>query len=156
MAKVNLKNVTKSDSSGRGKELIKDLSLEFPDRELTVLVGAPRCGITSIIRMIAGLDRPSSGEIFIDDRCVNEVKPNDRDVALVPAQSVPYPRMSVNEHLVLGATLRKRPKAETDKRAATAAELTGLKDFLQNKPESLNTEQRQRLAIARAIALNPK
>ena len=156
MAKVSLKNVTKTYPGQSGKDAIKDLSLEIQDREFVVLVGPPDCGMSSVLRIIAGLEEVSTGNIFIGDRCVNEIAPKDRDIALVPHDYVPYPRMSVQENLAFPMTQRKLPKAEIKKRVLAAAGLVGLQDLLEREPRSLSRDQRQRVAIARAIAFQPK
>lgn len=158
MARVSLKNVTKTCSGERGRDLpvIKELHLEIQDGALVALVGPPKCGISSVVRMIAGLDEVSDGDVFIGDRRVNDVAPEDRDVAMVPQSYVPYPRMSVYDNLAFALTIRKFREAEIKKRVQAAAELLRLQDLLERKSEALSGEQRQRLAIARGIALKPK
>ncbi|HEX7517673.1 MAG TPA: ATP-binding cassette domain-containing protein [Chthoniobacterales bacterium] len=158
MARVSLKNVTKiyPDKTGRNVTAIHDLDLEIQDREFVVLVGQPNCGISSIVRMIAGLDDISKGEIFIDDHCVHDMSPKDRDIAMVSQNYAPYPRMSVYDNLAFGLKLRKLPNAEIGKRVLAAAGILGLEELLERKPEFLSGQQRQRVAIARAIALRPK
>ena len=156
MAKVSLKDVTKTYPGKSGKDAIKDLRLEIQDREFIVLVGPRNCGISSVLRMIAGLDDVSNGDIFISDRCVNEIAPKDRDIALVPQDYVLYPRLSVHDNLAFGLTRRRLPKAEIKKRMLAAAGLVGLQDLLEREPKSLSSEQRQRVAMARAIAFHPK
>jgi multiple sugar transport system ATP-binding protein len=106
--------------------------------------------------MIAGLEDVSEGDIFIGDRRANDLPPKDRDVALVPQNYTPYPRMSVHDNLAFGLKLRRFPSAEIKKRVVAAAEILGLQELLERKPESLSGEQLQRVAIARAIALQPK
>jgi multiple sugar transport system ATP-binding protein len=158
MAKVSLKNVTKiyPGKNGRDVTAVNDLNLEIQDHEFVVLVGPRNCGISSIVRMIAGLDDISKGDIFIGDRRVNDMPPKDRDIAMVSQSYAPYPRMSVYDNLAFGLKLRKFPNAETKKRVLAAAGILGLQELLERKPESLSSEQRQRVAIARAIALQPK
>ena len=158
MANVSLKNVTKiyPGKNGRNIAAISDLDLEIQDREFVVLVGPPNCGISSVVRMIAGLDDISNGDIFIGDRRVNDMSPKDRGIAIVPQDYVPYPRMSVYDSVAFGLKLRKSPNAEIKKRVLAAAGILGLEELLERKPESLSGEQRQRVAIARAIALQPK
>lgn len=136
--------------------MLENFSLEIPDHEFVVLVGPPKCGLSSIVRMIAGLEQVSNGDIFVGERCVNGVPPKDREIAFVPQSYVSYPGMRVRDNLALGLTLRKFPNAEIKKRVAAAGELMGLQELLEHKPEALPSEQRQRLAIARAIALHPK
>jgi multiple sugar transport system ATP-binding protein len=158
MAKVSLKNVTKVYTGKDGRKVIavSDLDLEIQDREFVVLAGPPNCGISSIVRMIAGLDHPAQGEIFIGDRRVNDRPPKDRDIAVVSQNFAPYPAMSVRDNIAFGLKQRKFPSAEVKKRVLSVAEIAGLQDLLERKPESLSAEQRQRVAIARAIALQPK
>lgn len=158
MASISLKHVTTSnpDKNGRDGSAVSDLDLEIQDRELVVLLGTLNSGISSVVRVIAGLDEVVKGDIFIDDRRVNDLAPKARDIALVPQSYVPYPRMSVGDNLAFTLTLRKFPKAEIKKRVLAAAGLLGLQDALERKPESLSGEQGQRVAIARAIALQPK
>lgn len=156
MASISLKHVTTTNPDGRDGSALSDLDLEIQDREFVVLLGPPNSGISSVVRVIAGLDEVAKGDIFIGDRRVNDLEPKARDIALVPQSYVPYPRMSVADNLAFGLTLRKFPKAEIKKRVLAAAGLLGLQDSLGRKPESLSGEQRQRIAIARAIALQPK
>jgi multiple sugar transport system ATP-binding protein len=158
MANVCLKNVTKiyPGRNGRDVTAVKDLDLEIQDREFVVLAGPPNCGMSSIVRMIAGLDDISKGDIFIGDRCVNDVPPKDRDIALVSQNYTPYPGMSVYENLAFGLGLRKFPSAEIKKRVKAAAETLGVQELLDRKTDFLSDEQRQRIAVARSLALQPK
>lgn len=158
MANVSLRNITSVSSGKSGERVaaVSELSLEIQDREFVVLVGPPDSGVSSIIRLIAGLHDISKGEIFVGDRRVNDVAPKDRDVAMVHRDYSPYPRMNVQENLAFGLKKRRFSDAEVKKRVAVAAEALGLKDRLKDKAESLSDEQRQRLAIARATALQPK
>jgi multiple sugar transport system ATP-binding protein len=158
MANVSLKKVTSiyPGKDGRDITAVNDLDLEIQDRELVVLTGPANSGISSIVRMIAGLEEVSKGDIFIGDRRANDLPPKDRDVALVPQDYTPYPRMSVYDNLAFGLKLRGFPSAEIKKRVGAAVEILGLQELLERKPESLSGEQRQRVAIARAIALQPK
>ena len=158
MASISLRNLSKvyPGQNGRNLNAVSDLNLEIQDREFVVLAGPPNCGIASVVRLIAGLDEASQGEIFVGDRRVNDLAPKDRDVAMVPHSYVPYPRMSVYDNLAFALTLRKIPKPEIKKRVLAAAGLFGLQELLERKPGSLSGEQGQRVAIARAIALQPK
>jgi multiple sugar transport system ATP-binding protein len=158
MAKVSLKNVTKIYPGKNRKDVtaVNDLDLEIQDREFVVLVGPPDCGISSILRMIAGLDDISKGDIFIGDHRVNDMPPKDRNIATVSQNHAPYPRMSVYDNVAFGLKLRKFPNPEIKKRVPAAAGILGLQDLLKCKPESLSGEECQRVAIARAIALQPK
>src|SRR5436190_12121238 len=158
MANVRLKNITKvrPGKNGRDITVINELSLEIQDREFVVLVGPPRCGISTIFRMIAGLEDISKGEIFIGDRHINDLPPKDRDIAMVFQNYLPYPRMSVYDNLAFGLKQRKFSDAEIKKRLLAVAEILGLQELLEHKSNSLSGEQRQRLAIGRATALQPK
>jgi multiple sugar transport system ATP-binding protein len=158
MAKVSLQKVAKVYPGKNGQDVtaIHDLDLEVQDREFVVLVGPPGCGISSVVRMIAGLDEISRGEICIDDRPVNDLRPKDRDVALVSQDHTLYPRMSLFDNLAFGLKRRKFPPAELKKRVLGAAAVLGLQELLEHEPKSLSREQRQRVAIARAVALQPK
>jgi multiple sugar transport system ATP-binding protein len=158
MAKVTFKNVTKSCPGRSGREVSggNGLNLEIEDGELVVLAGPPSCGISSIVRMIAGLDDISKGDIFIGDRRVNDLPPKDRDIAVVSQNYTPYPRMPVYDNLAFGLRLRRFPSAEIKKRVVAAAEILGLQELLERKTESLSGEQRQRVAVARSLALQPK
>jgi multiple sugar transport system ATP-binding protein len=158
MAKVSLKGVTKiyPGKNGRDGTAVNGLDLEIQDHEFVVLAGPPKCGMSSVVRMIAGLEDISKGDIFIGDRRVNDLPPKDRDIALASQNYMPYPRMSVHDNLAFGLKLRKFPGAEVKKRVVAAAGILGLQELLERKPESLSAEQRQRLAVARAIALQPK
>jgi len=158
MAKVSLKDVNKvyPGKDGRDVAAVNDLALEIQDREFVVLAGPRNCGISSVVRMIAGLEDISKGDILIGDRRVNDLPPKERDIAMVSQNYVPYPRMSVHDNLAFGLKRRKFPGAEIKKRVAATAEILGLHDLLESKPESLSAEQRQRLAVGRALALQPK
>jgi multiple sugar transport system ATP-binding protein len=158
MASVSLKNVTKihPGKNGRDVTVVNDLNLEIQDRELVVLVGPHNCGISTVVRMIAGLDDISAGDIFIGGRRVNDMPPKDRAMAMVSQDYAPYPRMSVRDNLAFGLKLRKFPNAEIKKRVLAATGILGLQELLERKPESLSSEQRQRVAIAHGIALQPK
>jgi multiple sugar transport system ATP-binding protein len=158
MARVSLTNVTKVHSGKNGRDVtaISALDLEIQDRDFVVLVGPPNCGISSIVRMIAGLDDISTGDIFIGDHRVNDLLPKDRGIAMVSQNYVPYPRMSVYGNLAFGLKLRKFSDAEIKKRVLAAAGIFGLQELLEHKPESLSGEQRQRVSLARATALQPK
>jgi multiple sugar transport system ATP-binding protein len=132
------------------------LNLEIQDHEFVVLTGPAHCGISSIVRMIAGLDPVSKGDVFIGDRRANDLPPKDRDVAMVSHDYAPYPRMSVYENISFGLKRRKFPSAEIKKRVQAAAEIVGLEEVLESKPQSLSSAQRQYVALARAVALQPK
>lgn len=158
MANVSLGNITSACPAKDGRDLpaVSDLNLEIHDHEFVVLTGPAHCGISSIVRTIAGLDAVSKGDIFIGDRRVNDLPPKDRDIALVSRDYAPYPRMSIHENLAFGLKRRKFPDAEIKKRVLAAAEIVGLQELLESKPQSLSSAHRQRIALARAIALQPK
>ncbi|OPZ87822.1 MAG: sn-glycerol-3-phosphate import ATP-binding protein UgpC [bacterium ADurb.Bin429] len=146
MAQVRLLNVTK----------VHDLSLDIADQEFMVFVGPSGCGKTTALRMIAGLEEITAGEIWIDEVKVNDIPPKDRDIAMVFQNYALYPHMSVFENMAFGLQLRKVPKAEIKARVEQAAAMLGLADLLKRKPKQLSGGQRQRVALARAIVRQPK
>ena len=135
---------------------VDDLCIEIQDREFAVLVGPSGCGKTTALRMIAGLEKETSGEIFIGDRRVNDVSPKDRDIAMVFQNYALYPHMNVRDNLGFGLKMRKFPKAEIDQRVQEAADILGIHDLLERKPKQLSGGQRQRVAVGRAIVRKPK
>ena len=153
MAQVILKDLTKSFKSVTA---VNKMNLEIKDKEFLVLVGPSGCGKTTALRMIAGLEEATDGEIFIGDRLVNDVSPKDRDIAMVFQNYALYPHMSVYDNMAFGLKLRKVPKNDIQARVQEAAELLGLKDLLQRKPKQLSGGQRQRVALGRAIVREPK
>jgi multiple sugar transport system ATP-binding protein len=158
MANVSLRNISgvSPRRNGEPQAVIDGLNLEVQDREFLVLLGPPGSGPSTVVRIVAGLDGISQGEIFVGDRRINDLAPKDREVAMVPNNYVPYPRMSLHNHLAFGLKQRKFSNTEIEKRVRDAAQVLGLGELLKQKPESLSGEQRQRLAIARAAALQPK
>ena len=134
---------------------VKDLNLEIGDGEFMVLVGPSGCGKTTSLRMIAGLEEISSGELRIGDRVVNDVPPKDRDIAMVFQSYALYPHMSVRDNLAFGLKLRKVPKPEIERRVKEAAETIQLQNLLDRKPKELSGGQRQRVALGRAIVREP-
>ena len=154
MAKVTLKNVYKRYDSK--VTAVKDLNLEIRDKEFMVLVGPSGCGKTTALRMIAGLEEISDGDIAIGERVVNDVSPKDRDIAMVFQNYALYPHMSVYENMAFGLKLRKVPKADIDRRVNEAAKLLGIESYLQRKPKALSGGQRQRVALGRAIVREPQ
>jgi multiple sugar transport system ATP-binding protein len=158
MAKVTLKKVVKIYPGQNGRDItaVRDLDLELQNHEFVVLLGPPGSGLSSIVRMISGLDQISKGDIFINDRRVNDLPPAARDVAFVSGDHAFYPRMSVFENLAFGLKMRKFPAAEIKRRVLAAADVLGVQELLERKPQTLSPEQRQRVAIARAVALQPK
>ncbi len=153
MAEVVMTNLTKTFKS---VVAVNNVSLKIEDKEFLVLVGPSGCGKTTALRMIAGLEEITSGEIKIGDRVVNEVSPKDRDIAMVFQNYALYPHMSVYDNMAFGLKLRKVPKLEIKRRVQEAADLLGLGDYLQRKPKQLSGGQRQRVALGRAIVREPK
>ena len=153
MANVVLKDLTKMF---KNIVAVNNVSLEIKDKEFLVLVGPSGCGKTTALRMIAGLEEASSGEIFIGDRLVNDVSPKDRDIAMVFQNYALYPHMSVYDNMAFGLKLRKFPRQEIKRRVKEAADLLGLHDLLERKPKQLSGGQRQRVALGRAIVREPK
>ena len=154
MASLSLKNVCKVYSNGF--EAVKDLNLEIADKEFIIFVGPSGCGKSTTLRMIAGLEDISSGELRIGERLVNEVEPKDRDIAMVFQNYALYPHMTVYENMAFGLKLRKVPKDEIDKMVKEAAKILDLTPLLDRKPKALSGGQRQRVAMGRAIVRNPK
>jgi multiple sugar transport system ATP-binding protein len=158
MAKVTVQNVYKIYPGEKGRDVtaVTDVSLEIQDREFVVLVGPSGCGKSTTLRMIAGLEEISKGDIYIGDRRVNDVPPKDRDIAMVFQNYALYPHMSVYDNLAFGLKLRKYPKPEIKKRVMDAAGILGIEDLLDRKPKALSGGQRQRVAVGRAIVRQPK
>ncbi|MFZ5816840.1 MAG: ABC transporter ATP-binding protein [Bacillota bacterium] len=152
MAKVSLRHVFKNFGEVK---VVKDFNLEIADREFIVFVGPSGCGKSTTLRMIAGLEEISDGEIYIGERLVNHVAPKDRDIAMVFQNYALYPHMNVYENMAFGLKLRKFSKQEIDKRVKEAAEILGLSNLLGRKPKELSGGQRQRVALGRAIVRNP-
>jgi multiple sugar transport system ATP-binding protein len=135
---------------------VRDLSLEGEEGEFLVLVGPSGCGKTTALRMIAGLEEPTSGRISIAGTAVNGVQPRDRDIAMVFQNYALYPHMCVRDNLAFGLKQRRTPKAEIEQRVAEAAAMLGLEPLLERKPKELSGGQRQRVALGRAIVRRPK
>ena len=153
MAGVLLDHVTKKYSEVTA---VSDLNIQIQDREFLVLVGPSGCGKSTALRMIAGLEEITGGDIYIGDRRVNDVAPKDRDIAMVFQSYALYPHMSVYDNMAFGLKLRKRPKQEIERRVKEAADLLGLQNLLQRKPKQLSGGQRQRVALGRAIVREPQ
>src|SRR3990172_1079747 len=153
MAKVILKDVTKFFPGNI--QAVKEVSLEVSDKEFLVLVGPSGCGKSTTLRLIAGLEEISSGEIYIDTQLVNDVPPKDRDIAMVFQNYALYPHMTVYDNMAFGLKLRRYPKREIETRVNDAAELLGIKELLKRKPKALSGGQRQRVAVGRAIVRKP-
>ncbi|TMR96682.1 ABC transporter ATP-binding protein [Nonomuraea basaltis] len=154
MASIVLTNVDKIYAGG--VKAVDGLNLEIKDGEFMVLVGPSGCGKSTALRMIAGLEDISGGEISIGDKVVNHLPPKDRDIAMVFQNYALYPHMTVEENLAFGLKLRKMPKAEIQKRVNDAAKMLGLDTYLKRKPAALSGGQRQRVAMGRAIVREPQ
>src|SRR3954466_6129080 len=154
MAEITFDNVSKT--YGDGFRAVSDLNLDVQDGEFVVFVGPSGCGKTTALRMIAGLEEVSEGDIRIGDRVVNNLPPGARDVAMVFQNYALYPHMTVAENIGFALKLRKVPKAEARKRIARTADIIGLTDHLDRKPRQLSGGQRQRVAMGRAIVREPQ
>ncbi len=154
MGEIILKNVTKIYPGNA--PAVKDISFNVSDKEFFILVGPSGCGKTTVLRMIAGLEEISGGEIYIDGQRINDVPPKDRDIAMVFQNYALYPHMKVYDNMAFGLKLRGYSKSEIDKRVREAAEMLGLTKFLNRYPKALSGGQRQRVAVGRAIVRKPK
>jgi len=154
MAGVTLKNVHKTYPGN--VQAVQAVDLEIKDKEFLVLVGPSGCGKSTILRMIAGLEEVTEGEIWIGDDLVNDVPPKNRDIAMVFQNYALYPHMSVEENLAFGLKLRKYPKSEIESRVNLAADILDIRHLLQRKPKALSGGQKQRVAVGRAIVRKPK
>src|ERR671927_932516 len=153
MALVALRKVVKMFDK---TPAVQGIDLDISDREFVVLVGPSGCGKTTTLRMIAGLEEATSGEIFIGDQLVNDVPPKDRDIAMVFQNYALYPHMTVYENMSFGLKLKKFPKSEIKARVENAARILDITDLLDRRPKQLSGGQRQRVAMGRAIVRNPK
>ncbi|HYU20799.1 MAG TPA: sn-glycerol-3-phosphate ABC transporter ATP-binding protein UgpC [Chloroflexota bacterium] len=152
MAGVSLDHVTKQF----GEVLaVNDLTIQIHDKEFLVLVGPSGCGKSTALRLVAGLEELTGGDIYIGDRRVNDVAPKDRDIAMVFQSYALYPHMTVYDNLAFGLKLRKTPKSEIERRVKEAADILGLANLLKRKPKQLSGGQRQRVALGRAIVREP-
>jgi len=156
MANVSVQHVSKTYSAEKQIRAVQDLSLEVNDHELVVLVGPSGCGKTTILRMIAGLEHVSSGDISIGGKRVNDMPSKDRDIAMVFQSHALYPHMSVFDNLAFGLRFRKFPKTEIKKRVTEAAAILGIESHLDRRPGALSGGERQRVAVGRAIVQQPK
>ncbi|MBI2870220.1 MAG: sn-glycerol-3-phosphate ABC transporter ATP-binding protein UgpC [Candidatus Omnitrophica bacterium] len=154
MAEVRLEKVTKRFSDD--VEAVRAIDLKVSDREFVVLVGPSGCGKTTTLRMVAGLEEVSAGDIYIGGRRVNDVAPKEREIAMVFQNYALYPHMSVYENMAFGLKLRRYPKAEIRKRVEEAAVILGLEKMLDRRPKALSGGQRQRVALGRAIVRKPQ
>jgi multiple sugar transport system ATP-binding protein len=153
MAQVVLKDLAKKFDE---VVAVRDVNLQIKDKEFIVLVGPSGCGKSTTLRMIAGLEEISSGEIYIGERLVNDLPPKDRDIAMVFQNYALYPHMTVYDNMAFGLKMRKFPKAEIDTRVREAAQMLGIQELLNRKPRQLSGGQRQRVAVGRAIVRHPQ
>jgi multiple sugar transport system ATP-binding protein len=153
MASVTYQNVYKKFGDVAA---VDNLNIHVDDKEFLVLVGPSGCGKTTALRLLAGLEEITSGEIKIADRVVNDVAPKDRDIAMVFQSYALYPHLSIYDNMAFGLKLRKTPKEEIKRRVGEAAEILGIQDLLNRKPRQLSGGQRQRVAVGRAIVREPK
>src|SRR5436190_15720113 len=153
MAQISLRNVSKTYKGG--SKAVDNVSLGVENKEFLVLVGPSGCGKSTTLRMIAGLEEISEGNIWIGDRLVNDVPAKDRNIAMVFQNYALYPHMTVFENMAFGLKLRKYPKAEITKRVNEAAEILGIKRYLDRKPKQLSGGERQRVALGRAMVRKP-
>ncbi|MFO7938055.1 MAG: sn-glycerol-3-phosphate ABC transporter ATP-binding protein UgpC [Kiritimatiellia bacterium] len=154
MATVKLENINKQYDNGA--HAVIDFNLDINDQEFVVLVGPSGCGKSTTLRMIAGLENATGGTISIDDKCVNNIPPKDRDISMVFQNYALYPHMKVYENLAFGLKLRKIPKPEIIARVNEAARMLGLEDLLDRLPKQLSGGQRQRVALGRALVRKPR
>jgi multiple sugar transport system ATP-binding protein len=154
MASLQLKNIKKT--YGNGITAVNDFNLDIEDKEFIIFVGPSGCGKSTTLRMVAGLEEITEGELWIGDKLMNDVAPKDRDIAMVFQNYALYPHMTVYDNMAFGLKLRKTPKAEIDKRVKEAARILEIEHLLDRKPKALSGGQRQRVAMGRAIVREPK
>ena len=154
MASLSLKGIGKRYPNGF--EAVKDFNLEIEDQEFIIFVGPSGCGKSTTLRMIAGLEEITTGDLFIDGKQMNEVEPKDRDIAMVFQNYALYPHMTVFDNMAFGLKLRKVPKEEIEQKVLEAAKILDLEQLLDRRPKALSGGQRQRVAMGRAIVRNPK
>ncbi len=154
MASLSLRNIKKVYS--QGVTAVQEFNLEIADKEFIIFVGPSGCGKSTTLRMIAGLEEITEGELYIDDKIVNDIEPKDRDIAMVFQNYALYPHMTVYDNMAFGLKLRKTPKAEILKTVTEAARVLDIEHLLDRKPKALSGGQRQRVAMGRAIVREPK
>ncbi len=154
MASLSLRHINKRYPGGF--HAVKDVNLEIIDKEFIILVGPSGCGKSTTLRMIAGLEEISDGELYIGDRLVNDIAPKDRDIAMVFQNYALYPHMTVYDNMAFGLKLRKVPKNEIDAKVKEAAKILDLTHLLDRKPKAMSGGQRQRVALGRALVRSPK
>lgn len=155
MAELSLRHIYKIYENS-SEPSVTDFNLEITDKEFIVFVGPSGCGKSTTLRMIAGLEAITKGELYIDGKQMNDVAPKDRDIAMVFQNYALYPHMTVYDNMAFGLKLRKIPKTEIKQRVEHAAEILGIKDYLTRKPKALSGGQRQRVALGRAIVRDAK
>ena len=154
MASLSLKNITKTYSGGF--TAVTDFNLDIEDKEFIIFVGPSGCGKSTTLRMIAGLEEITEGELYIGDQLMNDVVPKDRDIAMVFQNYALYPHMTVFENMAFGLKLRKVPKDVIKQKVQEAAQILGIEHLLDRKPKALSGGQRQRVALGRAMCVNLK
>ena len=154
MSEIQLEGVCKVYPNG--VTAVKDFNLDVQDKEFIIFVGPSGCGKSTTLRMIAGLEDITDGTLKIDGKVMNNVEPKDRDIAMVFQNYALYPHMTVFDNMAFGLKLRKVPKDEIKRKVDEAADILGLKPYLDRKPKALSGGQRQRVAMGRAIVRNPK
>lgn len=154
MASITFKNIVKTFEDGT--TVVPNLNLEIKDKEFIILVGPSGCGKSTTLRMIAGLEGISAGELYIGDRIVNDVAPKNRDIAMVFQSYALYPHMTVYKNMAFALNLRKVPKEEIDRKVREAARILDIEQYLDRKPRALSGGQRQRVALGRAMVRDPK
>lgn len=154
MANLSLKHIYKVYPNGA--KAVNDFNMQIDDKEFIVFVGPSGCGKSTTLRMIAGLEEITAGELKIGDVVVNGMEPKDRDIAMVFQNYALYPHMTIYENIAFGLRTRKVPKEEIDKRVTEAAETLGITEYLKRKPKEMSGGQRQRVALGRAIVREPK
>ncbi len=154
MASLSLKHIYKKYPGG--VTAVSDFCLEIKDKEFIIFVGPSGCGKSTTLRMIAGLEEITEGELYIGDKLMNDIAPKDRDIAMVFQNYALYPHMTVYENMAFGVKLRKTPKEEIKRRVEEAAEILGITHLLDRKPKAMSGGQKQRVALGRAIVRNPK
>ena len=153
MASIELKNIEKSFGSNK---VINKFDIKIKDGEFIVLVGPSGCGKSTLLRMISGLETVDKGEIYLDNKIINNLIPSKREIAMVFQSYALYPHMSVFENMAFGLKMEKIPKSEVNQKVNDAAATLQIKDLLERKPKQLSGGQRQRVAIGRAITRSPK
>ena len=154
MAGLKLNHIYKVYENGT--KAVSDFNMEIKDKEFIVFVGPSGCGKSTTLRMIAGLEEITAGDLFIDDKLVNDLEPKDRKVTMVFQNYALYPHMTVYENMAFGLKIAKLPKAEIDQRVHEAAKILDIEEYLQKKPKEMSGGQRQRVALGRAIVRHPK